>query len=114
MHREPRQSPARLLAPLALAACGVAFVFVLFTSGAGDDNDADGGQRASETTQKTELSRSQRRRPAARKATYTVRTGDTLGLIAEKTGLTVAKLQEINPELDPQALVAGQKIKLRE
>ena len=114
MHREPRQSPARLLAPLALVACGIAFVFILFTSGAGESDDSNGGERASETTQTTERARSKRRRPAARKATYTVRTGDTLGLIAEKTGLTVEKLQEINPELDPQALVAGQKIKLRE
>ena len=46
--------------------------------------------------------------------TYTVKTGDTLGAIAEKTGTDVERLQELNPELDPQALVAGQKIKLRE
>ena len=29
-------------------------------------------------------------------------------------GTTVERLQELNPELDPQGLVAGQKIKLRE
>ena len=45
---------------------------------------------------------------------YAVKTGDTLGSIAEKTGIPVEKLQELNPELDPQALVSGQKIKLRE
>ena len=43
-----------------------------------------------------------------------MKTGDTLGAIAEKTGVDVEKLQELNPELDPQALVSGQKIKLRE
>ena len=30
------------------------------------------------------------------------------------TGTTVERLQELNPELDAEALVAGQKIKLRE
>ena len=53
------------------------------------------------------------RRPPRRR-TYTVKTGDTLGLIAEKTGVSVERLQELNPELDPQALLSGQKITLRE
>ena len=39
---------------------------------------------------------------------------DTLGLIAEKTGVPVERLQELNPELDPQNLVVGQRVKLRE
>jgi LysM repeat protein len=52
--------------------------------------------------------------PARRQpATYTVQSGDTLGAIAETTGVTVETLQELNPELDPQALIAGQKIQLR-
>ncbi len=40
--------------------------------------------------------------------------GDTLGSISEKTGIPIEKLQELNPELDPQQLNSGQKIKLRE
>jgi LysM repeat protein len=43
-----------------------------------------------------------------------VKTGDTLGSIAERTGVDVETLQELNPDLDPQALVSGQRIKLRE
>ncbi len=43
-----------------------------------------------------------------------MKTGDTLGAIAEKTGVTVERLQTLNPDLDPQALLSGQKIKLRE
>ena len=50
----------------------------------------------------------------AARARYTIKTGDTLGAIAEKTGVPVERLEELNPELDPQALVAGQRIKLRE
>jgi len=36
------------------------------------------------------------------------------GLIAEKTGVPVERLQELNPELDPQNLIVGQRVKLRE
>ena len=39
---------------------------------------------------------------------------DTLGLISEKTGVAVEALQELNPELDPQNLIVGQRVKLRE
>ena len=112
MQREPSQSAARVLAPLALAVCAVAFLFILFTSGSGD-NDAGGGQSASEqpsTAQRT----TGRTRKRAQRGTYTVKTGDTLGGIAAKTGVPVERLQELNPQLDPQALVSGQKIKLRE
>ena len=47
-------------------------------------------------------------------ATDTIRANDTLSGIAARWGTTVEKLQELNPDLDPQGLVAGQKIKLRE
>jgi LysM repeat protein len=43
-----------------------------------------------------------------------VKTGDTLAGIAEQVGVPVAELQELNPALDPQALVSGQKIRIRE
>ncbi len=46
--------------------------------------------------------------------TYTVQAGDNLGAIAEETGVPVETIEELNPELDPQALVTGQEIKLRE
>ncbi len=55
-----------------------------------------------------------RREERAEDEVYIVKEGDTLASIAEKTGKTVEELQELNPELDPQALVSGQKIKLRE
>ena len=43
-----------------------------------------------------------------------MKTGDTLAAIAETVGVPVDTLLELNPELDPQALVSGQKIRLRE
>jgi LysM repeat protein len=44
---------------------------------------------------------------------WTVHTGDSYGLIAEKTGLTVDELETFNPYVDPSSLRPGQRIKLR-
>lgn len=44
---------------------------------------------------------------------WTVRHGDSYGLIAEKTGLTVDELETFNPYTDPSAIVPGQRVKLR-
>jgi LysM repeat protein len=45
---------------------------------------------------------------------WTVHRGDSYGLIAEKTGLTVDELETFNPYVDPSTLVPGQRVKLRE
>jgi LysM repeat protein len=50
-------------------------------------------------------------RPHAR--TYTVQSGDTLGSIATKTGTTVARLEQLNPNVDPTALHVGQTIRVQ-
>jgi len=52
-------------------------------------------------------------RPQPQQTEYVVQTGDTLGSIASKTGVSVNRLQQLNPHLDPQALVSGQRLKLR-
>ena len=44
---------------------------------------------------------------------YIVRAGDNLALIAEKTGVTLEQLRALNRTLDPQALVTGQRVRLR-
>jgi LysM domain len=116
MHAQGRPSLARLLAPLALIVSVVAVLMIVLGSGAvgGDDNGTESaGTRdvpaATDGTTATERQRRQRTR-----ATYTIKANDTLSGIAEANGTTVERLQELNPELDPQGLVAGQKIKLRE
>jgi hypothetical protein len=115
MHAQGRPSLARLLAPLALIVSTVAVLAIVLGSGAvGDDNGTESaGTRdvpaATDGTTATERQRRQRTR-----ATYTIKANDTLSGIAEANGTTVERLQELNPDLDPQGLVAGQKIKLRE
>ena len=48
-----------------------------------------------------------------RARTYVVKPGDTPSGIAEKTGVSLDLLLELNPNLDPQTLSPGQRIKLR-
>ena len=42
-----------------------------------------------------------------------VQNGDTLTSIAHKTGVSVARIQALNPGVDPQILISGEKLKLR-
>ena len=43
---------------------------------------------------------------------YTVQSGDTLGGIAVRENTTVEELLRLNPGIDPQALRAGQRIRV--
>jgi peptidoglycan endopeptidase LytE len=112
MHESGPRSPARLLAPLALVVFALAVVLVLLTASTGDDGDGGADTTSDQTGTTAQTTTATTTTP--RRSTYTVKTGDTLGLIAEKTGVPVERLQELNPELDPQALLSGQKINLRE
>jgi LysM repeat protein len=109
-----RRSPAWLLAPLALVAVAAA-LFVIVSNGSGGSGDDSAGPASSSApasgrTTATPASRSTRTR---RRSTYTVRAGDTPSGIAERTGISVARLLELNPDLDAQALTVGQRLKLR-
>ena len=116
-----RRSPLRFLAPVALVVFGIALLMIVSSSGGGNDSgstsasekqkDQDLGTTSKKTRKHTSTSGTSGSLPTK---TYTVKSGDTLGSISAKTGIPVDKLQELNPQLDPQQLVSGQKIKLRE
>jgi LysM repeat protein len=101
----------RLVAPLAIIAFVVAFFIVLSSSGV-DHNS--GGTPAATSPPPTGSSTNRSTSKFAHRRSYTVRAGDTLGAIAIKTGVSVTNLEDLNPGLDPEGLVAGQKLKLRE
>ena len=46
-------------------------------------------------------------------ATYVVKSGDTLVAIAHEFSVPVARIVELNPQVDPQILIAGEELKLR-
>jgi LysM repeat protein len=113
MHTHGRSSFARLLAPLALIAFSAAVAAIVLGSGVvGDESPSEtaGTRDLPASTETATQEKKQKRTPK----TYTIKANDTLSGIAEQNGTTVERLLELNPELDPQGLVAGQKIKLRE
>ena len=114
MRDHARRSPVRLLGPLALLLVAAATVLVIAGSkiDSSDEGSSSASGRTAGRTPTTQTTTTRAKRPRGK--SYTVKTGDTLGSIAEKTGVGVEQLLELNPDLDPQALVAGQKIKLRE
>jgi LysM repeat protein len=95
------QSPARLAAIAALAVGLVALVIVFSASLGGDDG---GGSRNTGQAQP-------RQNRTAR--IYVVKPGDTLTTIAAKTGVGVEELQRLNPNIDPQVMRSGQRVRLR-
>ena len=114
MHDHGRPRFARLLAPLTLIACVVVVAVIVLGSGVVGGDDGDTTARTSDLPTATERTTTAGRKQRRRRATYTIKANDTLSGIAAETGTTVERLQELNPDLDAQALVAGQKIKLRE
>jgi lysozyme len=98
---------ARLFAALALIAAVLAVVVVLSATNGDDSSDGRAHERTSQTKQQS----SGKKRTKA--TTYTVESGDTLTSIAHTTGVPVPELLALNPEVDPQILIAGQTLKLR-
>jgi N-acetylmuramoyl-L-alanine amidase len=89
---------ARYLAPVALAALLAATVIVVVTS----------------PGRSTQAGRGNDSRQAVRLPPpyWMVRPGDTLAQIAQITGVTVAQLEAFNPNVDPSALIPGQRLNL--
>lgn len=99
-------SQLRLLAPVGLVVFALAVIIVIATSG--------GGSQPASGTTATGLAATQRARPPRRAPrSYRVRTGDSLSAISQKTGVPIDRLIELNPQLDPQALRVGERVKLR-
>jgi LysM repeat protein len=110
-----RASP-RLIAPVVLAVFALALLIVVVTS-------SGGGAGASPTKASVEKQRdlgigayAQQQpggsNPTSQPGTYVIQQGDTLGSISQKTGVSVSRLQQLNPSVDPQALAAGERLKL--
>ena len=107
------RSPARLLAPLALVTFALA-LFIVVSSTTKDDGSTpsarDSGQPAQSTASPDAQGGGKKRKPPR---SYTVKTGDTPSGIAEKVNVPLDQIYELNPDLDPQTLTPGTKIKLR-
>lgn len=93
---------------LALVAAFV--VLIVVVSAAVNDNGSESsGNVHTQPAQHHQEPEVQKKVPA----TYVIKSGDTLTAIAHETGVSVAKIEQLNPEVDPQILIAGEKLKLR-
>lgn len=95
----------RAFAVMALIAAFILVVLIIATSGGGSGGNDNGN------AQKPNVSKAGQR--AVQRGVWIVHSGDTLGSISLKTGIDVATLQSLNPDLDPQTLLEGQRIALR-
>jgi LysM repeat protein len=111
-----RRSPARWLVPIVLLACVFAVYSIVNANLLSSDEPAtssttsttakSGKARTVSQRSKSSKSRSRKRR------SYTVKSGDTLSSIAVKTGVSLARIQQLNPKLDSNSLQTGQRVKL--
>lgn len=100
------------MAPVALAIFAFAFFAIVFTTLTGD-GDRQGPKKKPKVERAEKRSLNQGTSTVEEQRVYVVESGDTLEFISDKTGVTVEELQALNPDIDPQALIEGQKIKLR-
>lgn len=101
---------ARTIAVLALVCGFVLVVAVVAASLGGGDDDGRGSNNRQQAAKNADGDGG-----GSDKApkSYVVQNGDTLTSIAERTGVSVSRIQELNPGVDPQILVSGEKLKLR-
>src|SRR4051794_25421989 len=103
----PHRSPMRLVAPVALVIAALALIVIISSSGGSGSDSASSGANSAEKARDLGQSPEERRRERRRakhdrlpETVYVVKEGDTLGGIAETTGVPVERLQELNPGLD--------------
>jgi LysM repeat protein len=117
METHHRSVTLRILAPAALIVFAVALAMIISSANSSKDSGGTSSSAAEKqrdlgsSTTKSRKTRTTRDKLPQR--VYVVKSGDTLGSISEKVGVSVEKLQELNPNLDQFSLVAGQKIKIR-
>ena len=112
MDREYR-SPLRILAPVAVVVFGLALILVIATTSGSGGNGNPGPTKLERQDLGVKKRSARRHGGALPQGIYIVKKNDTLGAIADKTGIPVDTLMTLNPDLDPQTLHRGQKIKLR-
>jgi LysM repeat protein len=95
----PARSPARFVAPIAL----VAFTAVAIAIATSSSSTSNSSKPATPS------------RPvhhAPRHSVVIVHTGDSLSRIAVRNGVSVVRIEQLNPQLNPNALRVGQRLKL--
>ena len=110
MENHQQSSPARLAAIIALIATAIVLLVIVVGSLSGGGGSG-GGSSARNVGAENGKSAAQKQ---SQRKIYVVKPGDCcLSEIADKTGIDVDKLVQLNPHLDPQAIHSGDRVKLR-
>jgi len=95
------QTYARYALPGLLLVLVIGLLVILVLNGGSNAND-DAGAKSPPTTTA----------PRTAHKSVTVRAGDSPSAIADRSGITLEQLLELNPRVDPRALHVGDRLKL--
>jgi|ERR1700748_2520267 LysM repeat protein len=98
---------ARLLAPIAIIAVAVAIYLVVH------DTVDKNHHTVSHNHSAHASGRHHHKHHRAKPKFYVVKAGDTLGGIATSTHIALTRLEALNPNVSPNALQTGQRLRLR-
>ena len=105
-----RRRFARYAAPVAFLAA-ITIGVLIVRAGLEQGSARPRTTSAAQTTSTRTVHKQSRKKHHAR--TYRVQSGDTFGSIAQKLDTTVAKLEQLNPGIDPTSLHVGEKIRVQ-
>jgi LysM repeat protein len=103
--------PSRYLAPIALLAAAGAITLVVKDHINSHSHASTTNTNSGSIVQSIRHVQHQSHRPAHK--FYTVKSGDTLSGISQKTGVSISAIQRLNRGLNPSALQTGQRLRLR-
>lgn len=106
---------ARLAAVGTLIVVFIAAIAVIASTGGSDDNDEDSGpgQTGGNITAAQPTKQSKDVETALARGEYVVEPGDNLTTISDATGIDIDTLLQLNPNVDPQRLQEGARIRLK-
>jgi LysM repeat protein len=97
----------RLLAPIAIIAVGVSVYLVVHGT-------VDNHNTVTQTQNAVDAPKHHHRHKHSHKPKYyVVKAGDTLSGIATQTGVSLTVLEQLNPNITPNALQTGKRLRLR-
>jgi LysM repeat protein len=107
------RSRVRWLAPFVLLGAVGLVVWVIATSLSDPSSTSPTVESSPAGSASHDRTPSSTRTPSSSSTrSYTVRTGDLLTTVSEKTGVSLERLHELNPDLDVNELQPGQRIRL--
>jgi LysM repeat protein len=103
---------ARIAAPAVFLVAVIVLISLLFQSGVIGGDDQAKVAKPVPAAAKTKSASAKPTATVAATKIYVVKAGDTPSGIAEKYGISLARLQELNPDADFTTLVVGVKLQV--